>query len=41
MKKQADDEMEVEQKDADEVEMMRKHWSCSGKRFEVEVLMKL
>jgi len=25
MKKQADDEMEVEQKDADEVEMMRKH----------------
>jgi len=25
MKKQADDEMEVEQKDADEVEMTRKH----------------
>jgi len=25
MKKQADDEMEVEQKDADEVEMMRKY----------------
>jgi len=25
MKKQADDEMEVEQKDADEAEMTRKH----------------